>query len=70
MKQLLFNYPPKIDIQIELQESSVILRGDPQDCLGAVLRGAVIVNVTEPTRVRSIYARFRGRMRIWWSEGE
>ncbi|RKP22377.1 hypothetical protein SYNPS1DRAFT_7768, partial [Syncephalis pseudoplumigaleata] len=54
---------------IELRESVTVLRGNPDESVGTVLRGAVVVSVAEDYRVRAIHARFRGRMRIWWNKG-
>ncbi|KAI8055284.1 hypothetical protein BDF22DRAFT_741877 [Syncephalis plumigaleata] len=60
---------PKTVVSIELQENVTVLRGNPEESVGTVLRGAVVVTVAEDYRVRSIHAHFRGRMRVSWNKG-
>ncbi|RKP08217.1 hypothetical protein THASP1DRAFT_15954, partial [Thamnocephalis sphaerospora] len=59
----------RVNVSIELQEGAAVLRGSPSESVGTVLRGVVVVTIAESARIRSIHARFRGRMRVWWSEG-
>ncbi|KAI9598152.1 hypothetical protein BDF19DRAFT_433652 [Syncephalis fuscata] len=65
---MLFHASQKVLVSIELQESAAVLRGNAEESVGTVLRGAVVVTVAEECRVRSISARFRGRMRLWWNK--
>ncbi|RKP10061.1 hypothetical protein THASP1DRAFT_13370, partial [Thamnocephalis sphaerospora] len=57
---------PSINVRIELQEKSIVLRGSSTESPSAVLRGTVVVSVKEPVLVRTIHARFRGDMHVGW----
>lgn len=55
-------------IKIHVENDTLILRGSPEESVGCVLRGCVILNTKEAMKVKSITLNLLGRMKVQWSE--
>ncbi|GAA5813537.1 hypothetical protein MFLAVUS_007016 [Mucor flavus] len=55
-------------IKIHVENDTLILRGSPEESVGCVLRGCVILNTKETMKVKSITLNLLGRMKVQWSE--
>lgn len=55
-------------LKIHVESDQLIMYGTPAESAGCVLRGVLELNVTEPTKVKSISLRFSGKMTITWTE--
>ncbi|KAI8983478.1 hypothetical protein BDB01DRAFT_760426 [Pilobolus umbonatus] len=58
------------DFHIELENDHIILHGTAEESGGVILRGAVILNCSEMTKVKAITLRFIGKVRVNWLEGK
>ncbi|KAI8051811.1 hypothetical protein BDF21DRAFT_404331 [Thamnidium elegans] len=57
------------ELKIELASEEIVLMGHASESAGKMLRGSVILNLTEPMKVRSVILSFTGKMKVSWSEG-
>lgn len=57
------------EFRIHLEDDHIILHGTPEESAGVVLRGSVILNCHEPTKVKSVYLEFLGMTNVNWCEG-
>ncbi|KAI9480585.1 MAG: hypothetical protein EXX96DRAFT_461924, partial [Benjaminiella poitrasii] len=55
-------------LKIHVENDTLILRGSPEESVGCVLRGCVMLRLKETTRVKSIVLNFTGKMKIQWNE--
>lgn len=58
------------ELKIELASEEIVLMGHASESAGKMLRGSVILNLTEPMKVRSVILSFTGKMKVSWSEGK
>ncbi|CAI2176192.1 4534_t:CDS:2 [Funneliformis geosporum] len=50
--------------------TEITWKGDSDESVGSFLRGELILNLSNPTRIRKIDMRFTGRMKTFWPEGK
>ncbi|CAG8618756.1 9929_t:CDS:2, partial [Diversispora eburnea] len=55
--------------QIRLEDDTLTMRGTNSESVGCVLRGQLVLSITEPTKIREIKMNFQGRSKIAWTEG-
>lgn len=56
------------ELQIHLDNDTLIMHGSEQESSGCVLRGHVRLNLKEPTKFKSLTLRLTGKIRVAWSE--
>lgn len=54
-------------LKIHVESDTLILRGNPEESVGCVLRGYVELKLKEATRVKAISLNLSGKMKIQWS---
>ncbi|KAI8065731.1 hypothetical protein BC940DRAFT_368502 [Gongronella butleri] len=57
------------DLRIELSEDTVLLVGHPEESGGKVVKGSLVLTLTESIKVKAVSLRFMGKMKVSWSEG-
>lgn len=57
------------DFHITLETDHVILRGNVDESAGVMLRGSVVLNCHETTKVKSVSLKFIGKAKVNWTEG-
>jgi hypothetical protein len=55
--------------KIHLENDYIILHGSPEESAGVMLRGSIIFNCHEQTKVKSITLKFSGSTNVNWTEG-
>lgn len=58
------------DFHINIETDHIILHGNIDESAGVMLRGSVVLNCQETTKVRSISLNFYGKVKVNWSEGK
>ena len=58
------------DFHINLETEHIILHGSIEESAGVILRGSVVFNCQETTKVRSISLKFIGKAKVNWTEGK
>jgi hypothetical protein len=58
------------EFRIQLEDDHIILHGTPEESAGVVLRGSVLLNCPESTKVKSITLEFLGMTNVNWCEGK
>ncbi|CAG8652561.1 9088_t:CDS:2, partial [Dentiscutata erythropus] len=56
------------NLQIGLLESTLFLRGSPEESLGSFLRGDLILNLSKPMEIKKIEMKFVGNLRAYWTD--
>ncbi|KAG2223955.1 hypothetical protein INT45_013412 [Circinella minor] len=54
---------------INLETDHVILHGTTDESAGVILRGSVVLDSRENTKIKSITLKFQGRTKVQWTEG-
>ncbi|ORY81456.1 or S-antigen, N-terminal domain-domain-containing protein [Protomyces lactucae-debilis] len=63
------NVATLFEIRIDSQDRDVIvLRGDPSDCPGAILKGVLVMSLHDPIQAKNITLTLRGKARASWQE--
>ncbi|OBZ85467.1 Arrestin domain-containing protein C31A2.12 [Choanephora cucurbitarum] len=57
------------ELSIELETKEIVLLGHASESAGKLLRGSLVLSLTEPMKVRSVHLTFTGKMKVSWSEG-
>ncbi|KAI8638926.1 hypothetical protein BD408DRAFT_393256 [Parasitella parasitica] len=57
------------EFRIHLDDDQVILHGSAEESAGVILRGSIILNCHEQTKVKSITLKFTGTTSVNWTEG-
>ncbi|KAI8876883.1 hypothetical protein K501DRAFT_231270 [Backusella circina FSU 941] len=57
------------DFKIHLEEDNLILRGSTDESAGVMLRGSIILNCYEQTKVKTIALKLTGKANVHWTEG-
>ncbi|KAL0075699.1 hypothetical protein J3Q64DRAFT_1769164 [Phycomyces blakesleeanus] len=57
------------DFAINVESPEIVLHGSIEESAGVILRGSVVLNCTETTKIRSISLKFQGKAKVHWSEG-
>ncbi|KAI9322198.1 hypothetical protein BX666DRAFT_2022706 [Dichotomocladium elegans] len=57
------------ELSLHLKSDEVFLHGTVNEAAGAIVRGTVILHVTEITKIKSISVIFHGKNSVYWSEG-
>lgn len=57
------------EFTINLENDHVILHGTVDESAGVILRGTVILNCHENTKIKSIILKFQGKTKVNWVEG-
>jgi hypothetical protein len=58
------------ELKIILENQEIILLGHASESAGKLLRGSLVLHLTEPMKVRSVTLLFSGKMKVAWSEGK
>lgn len=56
------------NIKIHVENDTLVLRGNPEESVGCVLRGCLVIHIKENTKVKSITMNLLGKMKVQWSE--
>ena len=59
-----------IDLKINVQSDEIVLLGHANEAAGKMLQGSLILNISEPIKVKSVNLSFVGKMKVSWSEGK
>ncbi|CAG8812958.1 25847_t:CDS:1, partial [Gigaspora rosea] len=62
--------PSTNNLQLELVEPILSLRGIPQESVGCFLRGKLILNLNKPTKIKKLEMKFVGKIITFWPEGK
>src|SRR5436305_10150880 len=54
--------------QIRLQDNTLTMRGSQTESVGCVLRGQLVLAITEPTKFKEIKLTFQGKSKIEWEQ--
>lgn len=57
------------EFRIHLDDDQVILHGSAEESAGVILRGSVILNCHDQTKIKSISLKFLGVTNVNWTEG-
>ncbi|KAI8384813.1 uncharacterized protein BYT42DRAFT_563728 [Radiomyces spectabilis] len=57
------------EFKILLTNNHVVLHGSADESAGVMLRGSVVLDCHETTKVRSVNLKFTGKVRVNWAEG-
>lgn len=57
------------EFKIHLDDDQLILHGSAEESAGVILRGSVVLNCHEQTKVKSIVLKFIGVSNVNWIEG-
>ncbi|KAH8555305.1 hypothetical protein BGW37DRAFT_476638 [Umbelopsis sp. PMI_123] len=60
---------PSSDFKINLETDRLILHGNVDESSGVILRGSVIMDCAEATKVKTVTLKFIGKMKVAWTEG-
>lgn len=55
-------------IKIHVENETLVLRGNPEESVGCVLRGCVVLYTRETMKAKSITLNLMGKMKVQWSE--
>ncbi|CAG8537392.1 10322_t:CDS:2 [Acaulospora morrowiae] len=55
--------------QIRLEDDTLTMRGTTSESVGCVLRGQLVLAITEPTKIREVKLTFQGTSKISWTDG-
>ena len=58
-----------IDLKINVVTDEIVLYGLAENAPAKVLRGSLVVTLSEPIKVKSVVLSFIGKMTVAWSEG-
>ncbi|GAA5800431.1 hypothetical protein HPULCUR_005861 [Helicostylum pulchrum] len=58
-----------IELKINVHSEEILLLGEAEEAAGKMLQGSLVLNLTEPIKVKSIHMSFIGKMKVSWSEG-
>lgn len=58
------------EFRIQLENDHLILHGTSEESAGTILRGSVLFNCQEKTKVKSIKLKFSGVTSVSWCEGK
>jgi len=61
---------PHTLFQIRLENDILTMRGTPQESVGCVLRGQLVLVLTETTKIREIKLKFQGRSKVSWTDSD
>lgn len=56
--------------QIRLDDDSLIMRGSKAESVGCVLRGQLVLFITEQTKFKEIRLTFQGKSKVGWVDGK
>lgn len=59
-----------IELKINVHSEEILLLGEAEEAAGKMLQGSLVLNLTEPIKVKSIHMSFIGKMKVSWSEGK
>lgn len=59
-----------IELKINVDTEEVLLLGHAEEAAGKMLQGSVVLNLSEPIKVKAINLSFIGKMKVSWSEGK
>src|SRR4051794_27169404 len=54
--------------QIRLQDNTLTMRGSKTESVGCVLRGQLVLVITEPTKFNEIKLTFQGKSKVKWAD--
>lgn len=55
-------------IKIHVESDTLVLRGSPEESVGCVLRGCIILHTRETMKIKSISLNLMGKMKVQWNE--
>lgn len=56
-------------LELKLVEPVIFFRGKPEEAVGCVLRGDLILNLAKDTNIRKLEMKFVGKTKTHWREG-
>lgn len=56
--------------QIRLENDSLTMHGSQSESVGCVLRGQLVLAITEPTKFKEIKLSFQGKSKVGWVDGD
>lgn len=54
---------------VNLESDHIILHGAPEESAGVILRGSVVLNCNEATKIKSLTLKLEGKTKVNWTEG-
>jgi hypothetical protein len=60
----------KTSLELKLVEPVIFFRGKPEEAVGCVLRGDLILNLARDTNIRKLEMKFVGKTKTHWREGK
>src|SRR5437764_14982906 len=60
------HFTPSPLFQIRLQDDALIIHGSQTESVGCVLRGQLVLAITEPTKFKEIRLTFQGISKVGW----
>ena len=64
--QNMVHFTPSPLFQIRLENDTLTMRGSPAESVGCILRGQLVLAITEPTKFKEIKLTFRGESKVGW----
>jgi hypothetical protein len=59
-----------IEFKIDVHSNEILLLGHADEAAGKMLQGSLVLNLTEPIKVKAVNLSFIGKMKVSWSEGK
>src|SRR4051794_3669086 len=59
----------RTNLELKLVEPVIFFRGKPEEAVGCVLRGDLILNLAKETNIRKLEMKFIGTTQTLWHEG-
>ncbi|KAG9304873.1 hypothetical protein G9A89_010735 [Geosiphon pyriformis] len=56
-------------LKIQVAEPIIFFRGGPQEAVGTVLQGNLVLTLAKPTKIKRIDMKFVGKSKSFWPEG-
>lgn len=57
-------------LRIDVLDDEILLHGQAEESAGKLLQGTLVLDISEPMKVRSVILKFTGKMKVSWSEGK
>lgn len=57
-------------LKIHLESDTIILHGSPEESVGSVLRGCIVLNVKETMKVKAITLNLMGKIKVQWNDSK
>jgi hypothetical protein len=64
------HFTPSPLFQIRLENDTLTMRGSQTESVGCVLRGQLVLVITEQTKFKEIKLSFQGKSKVGWVDGD